>query len=373
MAEAKIRWGILGTGRVAHDFASDLRLVSDAALRAVGSRRLERAREFALKFGIPRAHGSYQELARSDDVDVVYVATPHARHPEDCRLCMEHSRAVLCEKPLAVNAREAETIVALAQRQRIFCMEGMWMRFHPLILRARSMVQSGELGEIRLLSAEMGYRTHFDARNRYFSLELGGGSLMDRGVYALSLALDLLGPPLEVTGRASMVSTGVDATSHLVLNYSKGAMALLTSSLTCHLRNEAVIVGSLGEIRLHDPFFAPRRLSWKRFADPASPPEDGPDRPGGVVSRIKSMSLLKRGYDLWGRPLLNLLRPEGGAIAFYTAGRGYQFEASEVNRCLKANLTESPRMPLRESLALLQITDAMRHSWGLAYPADAQC
>jgi len=286
---------------------------------------------------------------------------------------MEHSRGVLCEKPLALNVREAESIIALAQRQRTFCMEGMWMRFHPLILKARSMVQSGELGEIRLLSAEMGYRTHFDARNRYFSLELGGGSLMDRGVYPLSLALDLLGPPSEVTGRALMESTGVDATSHLVLNYSKGAMALLTSSLTCHLRNEAVIVGSLGEIRLHDPFFAPCRLSWKRFADPPSPPQDGPDRPGGVVSRIKSMPLLKRGFDFCGRPLLNLLRPKAKTIAFYSAGRGYQFEASEVNRCLKANLTESPRMPLRESLAALQITDAMRHSWGLAYPADARC
>jgi predicted dehydrogenase len=368
--EAKTRWGILGTGRVAHDFAEDLRLVPDAVLSAVGSRNLGRAKEFALRLGIPTAHGSYEELARDGEVDVVYVATPHSRHQEDCCLCLEHSRAVLCEKPLALNAREAETIITLAQRKRLFCMEGMWMRFQPLILKVRSMVRAGVLGDVRLLSAEMGYRTPFDPRNRFFSLELGGGALMDRGVYLLSLALYLLGPPSEASGRASMGSSGVDDTAHLVLTYPNRALAVLTSSLTCRLRNEAVIVGSKGEIRIQDPFYAPRRLIWKQFAEAVRSVKEVSNHPGGLLRRVKRSSMLKRGFDLWGRPLLHLLRPDGKRFSSYFAGNGYQFEAGEVNRCLKENLTESPMMPLKESLLLLQTIDALRHSWGLHYPAD---
>jgi predicted dehydrogenase len=246
-AKSIIRWGILGTGSVARAFADGLRLLPDAALTAIGSRRLDRARSFASELGARHAHDDATGLARNDEVDVIYVATPHVQHRDDCLACLAGGRAVLCEKPFTVNSGEARAVIEQARSSQRFCMEAMWMRFHPLLRKVQSMVHSGNLGTIRLLAADIGYPTPFDPQNRFFDRRLGGGALLDRGVYLLSLADFLLGRPAEATGRATLGPSGVDEQASLLLTYPGGALAVLTTSLRSRLRNEALIVGPRGE------------------------------------------------------------------------------------------------------------------------------
>jgi predicted dehydrogenase len=248
------RWGILGTGTVAQAFASDLSLLPEAVLASVSSRRPDRAREFAGRFGARRAYDTLEQLVRDDEVDVIYIATPHLYHRQHAVACLEAGKAVLCEKPFTLSAAETARVVEQARRSRLFCMEAMWMRFHPLILKVRSIVQAGEIGTFRMLSADFGYPAPYDAGGRLFDLGSGGGALLDRGVYPISLAYFLLGPPAEISGRASIGQSGVDEQDAIILTYSTGALAMLAVSLRSRLRNEAVIVGTCGQIRIHEPF-----------------------------------------------------------------------------------------------------------------------
>lgn len=255
---------------VAQAFARDLLLLPGAALSSVSSQRPERAREFATCFRAARAHDTLDQLVRDDDVDVVYIATPHHLHRQHAVACLDAGKPVLCEKPFALNAAETGQIVEHARRSRRFCMEAMWTRFHPLVLKVRSMVQAGEIGTVRMLTAEFGHPTPYDPRSRFFDLGSGGGALLDRGVYPISLAYFLLGPPAEITGRASIGATGVDEQDAMVFTYSTGALAMLAASLRSHLRNEAVIVGTHGQIRIHEPLYAPHRVSIRRFEEPSA-------------------------------------------------------------------------------------------------------
>ena len=365
-----IRWGILGTGAIARAFALDLRLVPGAKVCAIGSRRLDRAREFAAEFVGARAHDTVVGLAGDQEVDVVYVATPHTRHRDDCLACLRAGRAVLCEKPFTLSAIQASAVIDQARASGRFCMEAMWMRFHPLIQQVNSLVRSGAIGEVRLLVAEFGYPAAFSPENRFYDLRAGGGALLDRGVYPLSLAYFMLGAPADVIGRASIGSTGVDEQQSALLTYPGGALAVLTASLRSRLRNEAVIVGTRGQIRIREPFFAPRRVSVSYFEEPVGTPAPSHSTTGWKA-RIKQNPLLRRAYDTLGIPLLNLVRRGGKSLVHYGPGEGYHFEAAEVVRCLRAGLLESPIMPLDETKRILETADALRRSWGLAYPGDA--
>jgi predicted dehydrogenase len=364
------RWGILGTGAVARAFAEDLRLLPDAALTAVGSRRLERASAFASDFGARRAHEGVDRLAGDAEVDVVYVATPHIRHRDHCLACLAAGRAVLVEKPFTLNAAEARAVIEQARRSRLFCMEAMWMRFHPLILKVHSMVQSGVLGSIRLLTADFGYPTPFDPENRFFDQRLAGGALLDRGVYLISLAYFLLGPPDETAGHATIGSTGVDEQESMVLTYRSGAQAVLTASLRSQLRNEAVIVGTHGQICIHSPFYAPYRVSRTQLIEPVGPITPAPSSPTGWRTRIRHNPLLRRAFETVGRPMLDWFRRDTATLVHYGRGHGYRFEAAEVMRCLRSGLLESPLMPLDETLAIMETTDSLRRSWSLSYPVE---
>jgi predicted dehydrogenase len=370
LARPITRWGILGTGAVARAFAEDLRLLPNAALTSVGSRRLDRASAFASEFGARRAHEGVNGLASDAEVDVVYVATPHIRHRDDCLACLAAGRAVLVEKPFTLNAAEARAVIEQARRSRLFCMEAMWMRFHPLILKVHSMVQSGVLGSIRLLMADCGYPTPFDPENRFFDRRLAGGSLLDRGVYLISLAYFLLGPPDGTVGHATIGPTGVDEQESLLLTYRSGAQAVLTASLRSRLRNEAVIVGTRGQIRIHSPFLAPHRVSRTQLVEPVGPIAPKPSSPAGWRTRIRHNPLLRRAFETVGRPVLDWVRRDTIALVHYGRGHGYQFEAAEVMRCLRAGLLESPLMPLDETLAILETTDTLRSSWSLSYPVE---
>lgn len=364
-----VRWGILGTGVVARAFAEDLSLVPGAVLSAVASRQAERAHAFADQFRVRRAHDTVEALAGDDDVDIVYVASPHHRHREHCLACLSAGRALLCEKPFARTAAEAREVIDQARHARRFCMEAMWMRFHPLLLQIRSIVRSGDLGQIRLLTADFGYPTLFDPTSRFFDPGQGGGALLDRGVYLISLAHFLLGAPEEIAGRASIGPTGVDEQESLLFSHGGGALAVLTSSLRSRLRNEAVIIGTQGHLRIHEPFYAPRRVSWTRSVEPTGSP--GRLMPtGGWKARLKRSPLLRGAFETIGRPVLESMRRNTRSITHHAAGHGYRFEAAEAMRCLGEGLLESPLMPLDETLAILDATDRLRHSWGLAFPDE---
>ena len=241
------------------------------------------------------------------------------------------------------------------------------MRFHPLILKVREMIAAGAAGEIRLLAAEFGYPTPFDPESRFFNRQLAGGALLDRGVYLLSLASFLLGPAREAIGRGAIGPTGVDEQDFLLLTFHSGAQAMLAASLRSRLSNEARIIGTRGQIRIHEPFYAPHHVTFTPLIEPAAPgPGSLPARESsGWKQRIERNPLLRRAFDSLGRPTLHLIRPKGQSLVYYGHGQGYQFEAAEVMRCLRAALLESPLMPLDESLAILKTTDELRRSWGL--------
>lgn len=371
VSTSSCRWGIIGTGTVARAFAEDLRYLPDASLVSICSRSVERARRFAAEHGARCAYGSPEEFLKGNDLDVVYVATPHPRHKTDCEMCLDAGRGVLCEKPFTVNALEAGSVIRKARDKQQFCMEAMWMRFQPLILQVRSMIQSGMIGRVRLLTADFGYPAPFHPENRFFSRELGGGALLDRGVYLLSLASYLLGRPTETTGRALIGTTGVDEQVSILSSHSGESVAVMNASLRSRLRNEATIVGTEGEIRIHEPFFSPRRISWKQFKEQESPTAMSAVAKRSRLAWLKGNPIARRLVDQIARPAWNLIHPEFSKIERDDQGHGYQHEAAEVMRCLRQGLFESSIMPLDESLAILETADALRRSWSLSYPGES--
>lgn len=314
-ADAPIRWGILGTGRIARTFTEDLLLLPDHIVAAVGSRTLETAEEFAARYGAARAYGSYEELAGDDRIDVVYVATPHTAHHPAARLCLEAGRPVLVEKPFTTSAAEAEDLVALARDRGLFAMEAMWTRFNPLVVRLRELVRDRAVGDVKAVYADFSFAVAFDAEHRLWSPDLAGGALLDVGVYPLSFAWMLLGPPKTVQATASSAPTGVDANTGMLLGYDSGAVALLHCGLQADSPQTATVVGTAGRIELAAPFYRPTAMTLYR---------------------------------------------EGGEPETFTAdppGHGFTYEAEEVARRLRAGETESPDMPLDETLAILSTLD----------------
>lgn len=329
MTERPIHWGILGTGKIARAFAADLALLPDAVLHAVGSRTDERAQAFGADFDVPHRHGSYGALADDGEVDVVYVATPHPSHAADVRLCLEGGRAVLCEKPFTLNASEARALVEEARARSLFLMEAMWTRFLPAVVELRRLLQEQATGRVHLVQADLSARRAFDPAHRIYDLALGGGALLDLGVYPVSLASLILGPPDALASTATLGTTGVDEQSAYVLRHAGGALAVLTASVRVDGPNEAVVSGENGRLRVHAPWWHPTRL--------------GLERADGTA-------------ETWSFPF---------------EGSGYQFEAAHVGDCLRAGATESTVMPLDETVAIMETLDALRAPWGLTYPGEA--
>ena len=352
-----INWGILGTGWIAAKFVEDLKLVPNASAMAVASRRSFTAQAFASQANIPKAYGSYQELLSDADIDIIFVATPHTCHREDCILALEAGKAVLCEKPFAMTAQEAREVVNVARKRRLFCMEAMWMRFLPMALEVREMIHRGEIGDIRYLSADFGYPTEFDPDNRFFSIERGGGALLDRGVYPLSLAFFLLGSPSHISGYTQIGKTGVDEQSVINLGYDSGAVAILSSSLKAYGSNTATIIGTRGKIIITAPFCRPEKIMITRFSeDPVVLSSHEHVFPVSfkqkLKARIKANPLLRH---------LNLLRKDKMSQKINASiGNGYVHEAIDVTQCLINGKLESEIMPLDESIEILQVIDQVR-------------
>jgi predicted dehydrogenase len=366
--QTQTRWGILGTGSIAHLFAQGLQSLSDAQLTAVGSRTLASAQKFSAQYQVPRAYGSYAELVQDPNIDVIYIATPNTLHKEHALLCLQAGKPILCEKPFALNAQEAWEVIDLAREKGLFCMEAMWMRFLPLIQQVRTLIQSGAIGEIRQLSADFGIAKPYPS-DRTFQLDLAGGALLDLGVYPLHLAVMLLGAPKNVVGQATIGQTGVDEQCTLLLQYAQGALATLSASLRNTTPTEALIIGSKGQIRIHAPLYRPHQISISYFSETVSVVKTEPGPPGKLAA-LKQKPLVQNLYLRFGVPLLQRLR-QGTSVVFEPCvGNGYQHQAAEVMSCLQAGRIQSAVMPLAQTLQVLELTDALRQQWGLRYPQE---
>jgi predicted dehydrogenase len=349
------RWGILGTGAIAGKFAEALGGVPGAQLHAVGSRSREGADAFARAFGVPRPYASYEELVRDPEVDVIYVATPNTAHKDHSVLALEHGKAVLCEKPFTIDAAEARVVVETARRTGRFCMEGMWTRFTPLVRELVSTVRGGAIGDVRMVTASLGFPFVFDAKHRVFDPALGGGAMLDLGVYALSFVFHLLGLPIGMETQAVLGATGVDEQATALFTFPGGRQASIATSLRSRLGNDAAIFGTEGMIRVHEPLYCPESATIVRA--PSSPPARAQPPRRTRFAAARENPVLR---DLYGR--LQRARAET-AITRRHLGNGYAHEAIEVMRCLEAGERESPLMPLDESLAIMETVDALASRW----------
>jgi predicted dehydrogenase len=314
-----IRWGIIGTGLIASTFAADLELTGSGTAVAVGSRREGSADAFGDRFGIPNRHVGYEALVADPEVDVVYVATPHPMHHEDALLALRAGKHVLVEKPFTMNAAEAEELVAEARARGLFLMEAMWARFVPHMVEVRRLLAEGALGDVVTVIADHGQWFAEDPAFRLFAPELGGGALLDLGIYPVSFASMALGTPDRVVALADPAFTGVDAQTSILLGHPGGAHAVLTCTLAAKSPTRAVIVGTEARIDIEGPFYAPSAFTLT------------PRR--GEPQRVE-------------------LPSEGGL----------RYEADEVARCVEAGLLESPVLPLDETVAIMRTMDAVTRS-----------
>ncbi len=323
-----IKWGILGPGGIARQFARDLQYAEGAVAAAVGSRSIEKADSFAREFGIAKAYGSYEELTQDPEVDIIYVATPHSSHYEHVMLCLQAGKAVLCEKPFTVNAAETEKLIAYARERKLFLMEAMWTRYLPAIIKVKQWLEEGKIGEVKMAKGEFGFRIGWDPSNRLLNPDLAGGALLDAGIYPVSFASMVFGgPPETITSSAVIGQTGVDEQYSLLFTYSGGRSASLSGAVRLRMDNAFTIYGTTGKITIPEFFMAKTAI-------------------------------------------LEVYDREQERYEFKGSQRGYSFEAEEASRCVREGRIESAGMPVTETLQLMRTLDEIRGQWGLKYPFE---
>lgn len=324
----KIRWGILGPGNIARKFAKGLSVIDDAELTAIGSRSKEKAAMFANEYSVATSYGSYEELVMDKNVDVVYIATPHPFHLEHALLCINAGKAVLVEKPMGVNAKQIREMIAQAQQNKVFLMEAMWTRFLPAIVKVRQWLAECRIGEVQMVKADFGFHTDMNPNSRLFDPNLGGGSLLDVGVYTVSFANMVFGiSPSQVCGVAQMGETAVDERAGILFRYPQGQIAALTCAIRTYIPHNATIFGTSGSI--HIPNF------WRATS--------------------ASLKLGDTVVDHFEQPHLS---------------NGYECEAIEVMNCLRRGNLESAIMPHSQSLSVVETMDTLRSQWNLKYPFE---
>lgn len=328
----KIRWGILGSGKIARKFASDLALVEDAQLVAIGSRNKATAELFANEFSVLRAHGSYEALVQDEQVDVIYVATPHSHHYENTLLCLNNNKAVLCEKAFAVNSRQAAEMIRVAKEKKIFLMEAMWTKFLPQHQQLLQFLKDGTLGDLKSVLMTFGFRPDEPVPARLFDPALAGGTLLDIGIYNVFMAMSVLGKPDFIDAHMTPFPSGADEQCAVFFKYGSGAMAQLFSSFASHLPIEAEISGTNGRIKLGHRFFALESVI-----------EYFPGKP-------ETRQIIESDKDL--------------------DGFGYQYETRHVCECLRKGLTESPVMTHNDTIDMMEVLDTIRSKAGIRYEAD---
>ena len=323
----KIRWGIIGPGGIAKKFASDLQLVADGELVAVASRNLERAQEFAQLYHAPKAFGSYEELFAYEEVDALYIATPHTSHAALTIEALKHGKHVLCEKPIAVSAEDAEKMVAEAKKQKVFLMEAMWSRFNPTIKKVKELVDSGAIGDVGYVNADFTFNGLSKPEDgRLLNPELAGGSILDIGIYPLFLAYLFLGKPKNILADANFYKTGVELQTSVILSYGN-AQAILHSGLGTNYEVKAKIVGVNGTLSLLP--------DWHRTQ--------------GYILEVDNTAT---------------------TVKLPTSGIGYSHEIEEVHKCLKEGKIESSLWSHQNSLDLIQLMDKIREIVGVKFPFE---
>ena len=323
------RWGIIGPGSIAHKFATGLRALDDAQIVAVGSRSQDRADAFADTYSVPNRHASYEALAEDPEVDAVYVATPHPFHKENSILCLRAGKPVLCEKPFTINQYEAREVIEVARSEGVFLMEAMWTRFLPITKQVKAWVTDGAIGEVRMLHADFGFRARLNPEGRLFDLALGGGGLLDIGIYPISYASMIFDTqPTTISSQAHIGETGVDEQAAMVFGYDKGQLALISCGVRIKTPHEAKILGTDGMITV------------PKFWD----------------ARTATLSAGDKEEE----------------VTLECAGNGYECEAAEVARCVREGKLESDLMSHRDTLANMQTLDAIREQWGLKYPMERE-
>lgn len=323
-----LRWGILATGGIAHQFTNDL-VLNGFHVQAVGSRSQAGADAFAATFGIPTAHGSYEALVADPEVDLIYISTPHPLHVENAVLALNAGKHVVIEKPLTLNAAEARRIVDLAASKNLLLLEAMWTRFLPHMVRIREILTAGTLGEVRSLIADHTQDLSDDPAHRINALELGGGALLDLGIYPISFASELFGRPEKILASATFKSTGADAQVALVFHHANGEMSSILTASDTRGPNTASILGTEGRIDIDAIWYSPTTI---RVYDAA-----------GTVIETFSADVV---------------------------GRGMHFQAGEAERLVRAGQISSPIMSAEESVSIMETLDEIRAQIGLRYPGE---
>jgi len=322
----RYKWGILAPGKMSAKFTKGLKLLDNVELYAVGSRDIERARQFANDFGYKKYYGSYEELASDKEIDIVYVASPHSHHYEHTLLCLKNRKAVLCEKAFALNSREAEEMISEAVKHKVFLMEALWPPFQPMYIKTKEILNSGEPGKILHLNAKFSFQAPYNPSDRKFNLSLGGGSLLDIGIYPVIDALWFMGVPDDVIAKASFTETGSEDSISIIFGYKDGRMATLYSSFRT--------AGGIGCDLLCE----------------------------------NGNLLFSRGRDMSQRLNVVLNGKENQEYSLLPDGMGYQFEAAEVMKCLDEGKLESDVVPHSFSLDLMRTLDRIRKSAGIVFP-----
>jgi predicted dehydrogenase len=324
----KIRWGILATGWIADLFVKDL-LLTGHAVTAVGSRTQASADRFAKQFGIGTAHGSYEALVADPNVDIIYIATPHPQHVAAAKLALNAGKHILVEKAFTINAAEAAEIVDLATAKQLVVLEAMWTRFLPHMRRIRAIIAAGTIGDIRSVTADHRQKLPDDPKHRLNALELGGGALLDLGIYPISFAWDILGRPSSIKATATFRETGADAQVATIFQYPSGAIATTFSSSDSAGPNRASVVGTKGRIEIDQVWYSPTTF---------------------------------RVYDNDN----TLIETFDGSVE----GRGMQFQADEAERLIAGGLTAGEIMPPSQSVEIMRTLDEVRAQIGLRYPGE---
>ncbi|MBT8324753.1 MAG: Gfo/Idh/MocA family oxidoreductase [Winogradskyella sp.] len=319
-----IQWGILGAGQIAHQFAKDLAVVNNAQLYAVASSNAQRAEQFALDFMAKEAYDNYTDLAKDPNVDAIYIATPHSFHKTHTLLCLNHNKAVLCEKPFAMDLKEVDEMISLAQENDVLLMEALWTAFLPHFQFAIDKVKTQHFGKLLKLEADFGFKPEYNTESRLFNRTLGGGSLLDIGIYPIFAALTALGEPKNIKAKASFFPTGVDATCHMEFNY-KDARAILRSTFLENTKTEAAFFCENGIIKINSRFHQPSTVS--------------------LISQSGNEETIDFNYN----------------------SIGYSFEIDHFNHLLRTQQTESDIMTFKRSRQLIKTLDTVRHNIGLSY------
>ncbi len=323
-----IKWGILGCGRIAHKFAEGLRVLPGAKLEAVASKTERKAEDLGKTFGVKKIYNNYEGLVNNHAVDVIYIATTHNFHYQNALFCLTHGKHVLCEKPITLNADQAEDLIKTARNNNLFLMEAMWTRFLPCIIKLNELIEQDIIGEIKHITADFGINREFDPKIRAFNPELGGGALLDLGIYPINFArMVYKQSPCKIKSSADIGITKVDEKSCYLFEYENGQTAMLSSSYRLLMTHEAFIFGTKGYLKIPD-FYHPTKIVLKLEAKPKK------------------------------------------IFRFPFKSTGYNYEALEVMKCLISNQIESKIMPLNETLEIMKTMDIIRSQWNLKYPGE---